>query len=71
MEIIKGKTTIKLSEEDREVLEKAKNIFSGLYNEMTPYDALLGYSEEEIGDVYYCLETITDAEDRELVFEEV
>jgi hypothetical protein len=71
MEIIKGKTTIKLSEEDREVLEKAKDIFDGIYTEMTGYDALLGYSEEEIGNIYYCLETITDAEDRELVFEEV
>lgn len=71
MEIIKEKTRFKLSAEDREALSKAKNIIDTIYNEMDSYVALLGYNEEEIGQTYDCLEAITDADDYELVLEEV
>jgi hypothetical protein len=71
MEIIKGKTTIKLSEEDREVLNKARDIFRCIYYEVSVNNTLLEYTESEIGRTYNMLDDFTVANDDELVIEEV
>lgn len=70
MELIKVGTKINLSEEDREVLEKARDMIRDIFYEVSGDDTLLGYNEEEIGQTYYMLGAIVDAEDRDLVIKE-
>ncbi len=70
MELVKVGTKIKFTKEDKDALNKVKNIIGDIWNEMHDYDYLLGYSEDEIKDIYYMLEAITEAEDDELVIVE-
>jgi hypothetical protein len=70
MEIIKEKTRFQLSKEDREVLEKTRDMIRGIFYEISGSEELLGYNEEEIGQTYYMLGAIVEADDRELVIEE-
>ena len=70
MELVKVGTKIKLTQEDRDALEKVKDIIDKIYDEMREGNYLLGYVEEEVGETYYFLDAILDAEDDELVIVE-
>jgi hypothetical protein len=71
----KETTIIKLSKEDREVLEKAKIILYTIYSKMTYGDELLANKEsrekERVGTTYATVEAIVDSNNNELRIREM
>ena len=71
----KETTIIKLSKEDREVLEKAKIILYTIYSKMAYGDELLANKEsrgkEIVGTTYATVEAIVDSDNNELMIREI
>ncbi len=70
VELLLWKDKCFVTNDYRDALDTVMHIVSDIWNEMRDDDYFLNYSEEEIEQFYYLLESITDAEDDELVIRE-
>lgn len=70
MELVKVGTKIKFTQEDRDALKEVRDIIGKIWNEMRESGYIMGYSEDDVSDIYYMLESITEADDDELVIKD-